>query len=520
LIPVLSSAQARAFDAFLGEHGAMPSLLLMENAGRAAASRLHERLARGARPGAPGARRVAIVCGPGNNGGDGYVVARQLARRGWRVRVLATGPREALAPDAQVNAGIWQALGGELALLPDGEGELRAALASEWAESGLIVDALLGTGLRRPLAGRERAIVESINGSGLDVVALDVPSGLNADTGAVMGVAVTALETITFGHPKTGLLTSGAPDHTGELSIADLGVPQRLGPALAPRASWLEASDVRSWLEPRARSTHKGRSGRVLVIGGAPGRTGAAVLAASAALRGGAGLVTICSFADAVGSLDARVVEVMTRPIERGAPERSLDAALENADAVVIGPGLGLDADARRVVDHVVFNYAGPMVLDADALTLFAGRAGELARARGACLLTPHPAELGRLIEASAAQVEADRYGALERALATTGRAVLLKGPHTLVGEPGAPPIVVSEGHPALAVGGSGDVLSGLCGASIARLGPLRAGALAAFLHGRAARAWVRAHGGADRGLFARELADHVPAAIAELLGV
>ena len=515
MIPVLSSAQARAFDAFMGESGSVPSLLLMENAGRAAASLLHERLVRGAAGSSAG--RVSIVCGLGNNGGDGYVVARQLARRGHDVRVLATGPRDALAPDARVNAGIWQRLGGELLSLPDGEGELRAALAAEWAQGGLIVDALFGTGLRRPLAGRERAIVESINGSGLDVVALDVPSGLNADTGAVMGVAVVALETITFGHPKTGLLTSGAPDHTGSLRIADLGVPERLGPALEPRARWLEASDARGWLEPRSRSTHKGRAGRVLVIGGAPGKTGAAVLAASAALRGGAGLVTICSFADAIGSLDARVVEVMTRPIERGALESSLDAALENADAVVLGPGLGLDTDARRVVDHVVFGYAGPLVLDADALTHFAGRAGELGRARGACLLTPHPAELGRLIDASAAEVEADRYVALERALQLTGRAVLLKGPHTLVGEPGVPPIVVSEGHPVLAVAGSGDVLSGLCAANIAQLGPLRAGAFAAFLHGRAARLWVDAHGGADRGLFAREIADHVPHALAEL---
>ena len=511
MIPVLSSAQARAFDAFMGEQCSVPSLLLMENAGRAAASLLHERLAAGE------PRRVSIVCGLGNNGGDGYVVARQLARRGWAVRVLASGPRESLAPDARVNCGIWQRLGGELVLLPEAEGELRAALAAEWAERGLVVDALFGTGLRRPLAGRERAIVESVNGSGLDVVALDVPSGLNADTGAVMGVAAKAVSTITFGHPKTGLLTTTALDHTGELSVADLGVPQRLGPALEPRARWLEASDLRAWLEPRARSTHKGRSGRVLVIGGAPGKTGAALLAANAALRAGAGLVTICAFADAIGSLDARVIEVMTRPIERDAPERALDAALESADAVVIGPGLGLGADARRVVDHVVFGFSGPMVLDADALSHFAGRAGELGRARGPCLLTPHPAELGRLLGTSAAEVEADRYGALERALEASQRAVLLKGPHTLVGEPGSAPIVVSEGHPALAVGGSGDVLSGLCGASIARLGPLHAGAFAAFVHGRAARLWVRAHDGADRGMLARELADFVPRALAEL---
>ncbi|HWO14433.1 MAG TPA: NAD(P)H-hydrate epimerase, partial [Polyangiaceae bacterium] len=205
MIPVLSSAQARAFDAYMGEQCSVPSLLLMENAGRAAASLLGERLARGGRAGC-----VSIVCGPGNNGGDGFVVARQLSLRGHAVRVLASGPREALAPDARVNCGIWLGLGGELVSLPAEEGELRAALAAEWAGSALIVDALFGTGLRRPVMARQRVIVDSINASGVDVVALDVPSGLCADTGAVLGAAVIAAQTITFGHPKTGLLTTSA----------------------------------------------------------------------------------------------------------------------------------------------------------------------------------------------------------------------------------------------------------------------------------------------------------------------
>jgi ADP-dependent NAD(P)H-hydrate dehydratase / NAD(P)H-hydrate epimerase len=505
----LSSAQARAFDAFLGTECSVPSLLLMENAGRAASSILHDRFSKS------GTHRVTIVCGTGNNGGDGFVVARQLARRGHSVRVVVTGGRDALAPDARVNRDAWVGVGGALRELPAGDLELGA----EWADRDVVVDALFGTGLSRPITGRHRALVEAINTSGREVVSLDVPSGLDADTGAVLGVAVTAALTITFGHPKTGLLTSAAPDHTGELVVADLGVPQRLGPALTPRAHWLDAADIAAWTLPRPRSTHKGRSGRVLVIGGSPGRTGAAVLSANAALRTGAGLVTIAAFAAATASLDSRVIEVMTRPIEVDRLEASLDAALENADAVVIGPGLGLDAAARRVVDHVVLRHDGPKVIDADALTHFAGRAHELARAPSRCLLTPHPAELGRLLGCSAQEVEADRFTAIERAVALTGQALLLKGPHTLIAEPGSTTWVVSEGHPALAVGGSGDVLSGMTGASIAQLGPLRAGALGAFVHGRAARLWVEAHGGADRGLFARELADFVPRALASLTG-
>jgi ADP-dependent NAD(P)H-hydrate dehydratase / NAD(P)H-hydrate epimerase len=513
LIPVLSAAQARAFDAFLAEECSVPSLTLMENAGRAASSILEERLLGG------GPRRVVVVCGTGNNGGDGFVVARQLASRGHAVRVVVSSGRDMLTPDARVNRDAWVGIGGALRELP---GERDAIdplsdLASEWAQCDLIIDALLGTGLSRPVSGRYRTLVEAINASGRDVVSLDIPSGLDADTGMALGVAVVARLTITFGHPKTGLLTSNALDHTGELRVADLGVPQRLGPALTPRAHWIEAADVAGWVLPRLRSTHKGRSGRVLVIGGSPGRTGAAVLSANAALRSGAGLVTIGAFAAATASLDSRVIEVMTRAIDVDRLEASLDAALEHADAVVIGPGLGLDAWARRVVDHVVLGHDGPKVIDADALTCFAGRADELLRAPSRCLLTPHPAELGRLLGISAKEVEADRFTAIERAVALTGQALLLKGPHTLISEPGVAPWVVSEGHPALAVGGSGDVLSGITGALIAQLGPLRAGALGAFVHGRAARLWVDAHGGADRGLFARELADFVPRALGAL---
>lgn len=522
MIPVLGSAQARAFDRFVAEQCAVPTLLLMENAGRAAAEILHRRLdseraAESGRRKAP-QRRVVCVCGTGNNGGDGLVLARQLLGHGHSVQVLITGGRDALSPDARVNFDAWRGLGGELRELA--EGELPDASGSLWNGAHLIVDALFGTGLSRPLTGPHRALVDSINATDVDVVSLDVPSGMNADTGAVMGAAIIACLTITFGHPKTGLLTSTAPDHTGDLVVAGLGVPQRLGPALTPRARWFEAADAASWLEARPRSTHKGRSGRVLVIGGAPGKTGAALLAATAALRAGAGLVTIAAFADAVQSLDSRVIEVMTRPIEPSRLEASLDAALASADAVVIGPGLGLDEMARRVVDHVVLGgHPGPKVLDADALNHFAQRAHELRDAPGPCLLTPHPAELGRMLSVGAKEVEADRFAAVDRAIELTHKTVLLKGPHTLIGEGGAPPWVVSEGHPALASGGSGDVLAGITGALITTLGPLRAGALGAFVHGRAARAWVQAHGGADRGLFARELADGVPLAIASLLG-
>jgi hydroxyethylthiazole kinase-like uncharacterized protein yjeF len=524
LIPVLSSAQARAFDEFLRDRCAVPSLLLMENAGRGAASIVDERLRSGLRGqrsrrggASPQAARVLCVCGTGNNGGDGFVVARQLARLGHDASVLLCGPQTKLTSDARLNFDAWRGLGGEVLELAD-DGAFQSLEDELWPNLDAIVDALLGTGLTRDVSGRFRTLVESMNTAHLPIFALDVPSGLNADTGAVMGAAVRADVTITFGHPKLGLLTSGASHQTGELVLTDLGVPRDLGSAREPRAHWIEQSDVVSWLLPRTRSTHKGGAGRVLVVAGSVGKTGAALLASTAALRAGAGLVTICTFADAAASLDQRVVEVMTERIDIHDIQGSLERVLAGVDVVVVGPGLGLSEAARAVVDHLVFASPVTKVVDADAISHFSGRAGELAGAAGRCLLTPHPGELGRLLGLSAAAVEADRFGALERAVELTGQTVLLKGPHTLVAEPGSAPWVTSSGQPVLATGGSGDVLAGICGALAVELPLLRAGAAGAYLHGHASQLWVRDQGGADRGLLTRELADLIPRARADLL--
>lgn len=511
MIPVLSAAQARAFDAFVAEACAVPSLLLMENAGRSAALVAAERLPAGA--------DVLCVCGAGNNGGDGYVVARQLALLGHRVQVASLVRDAELRGDAAINAAAWRGVGGAVREVLE-DADVEAVLAPLIGRAALVVDGLFGTGLSRELTGRYRAAVERINALERPVLALDLPSGLHADTGAVLGAAVRADVTVTFGHPKPGLLTSRAADLVGELRIGPLGVSPELGPGREPTAYWLEPTDVASLAARRTASAHKGSSGRVLVIAGSVGKSGAALLAGTAALRGGAGLVTLATFAEAARSLDQRVIELMTEPLDAERPAASLARLLEGVDAVVVGPGLGMNAAARGVVEHVVRHFDGPKVLDADAVSHYAGRGAELAGAPGSCLLTPHPGELGRLLGTSAAQIEGDRFAAIEEAVRVTGQTVLLKGPHTLIAAPGGPPWVSSAGHPVLASGGSGDVLAGLCGACSVGLPPRQAAALAAQLHGRAARLWVAAHAGADRGLLARELCDLLPEARAELCGV
>lgn len=504
--PVLSRREMAAFDRFAIERCQVPSLLLMENAGRGAAEIILERFEPSA--------RVLVLAGAGNNGGDGFVVARHLLARGRGVSALLVAQEERLTPDARANLVAFRGVGGEVGVCAGDES--LPQVAERLAEADVVIDALFGTGLAREVTGHYRRVIELVNDSGRRLCALDLPSGLDADRGQVLGIAVRAELTVTFGHYKLGLLTSGAPDYTGALARAGLGVPEDLEPAREPSASWLEPADVSGWLPRRSRGAHKGSAGRVLVVAGSPGKTGAALLTAQAALRAGAGLVSIASAAAVADSLDQRVVEVMTERLDDAGPGPALDALLARADAVVLGPGLGLDARARAISEHVLARFDGPKVVDADALTHFAGRMGELARAR-ACVLTPHPGELGRLLGLGAREVEADRFGALARAVAETGQVVLLKGPFTLIGAPGQRPWISDSGRPALATGGSGDVLAGVIGGLLPGLPPVRAAAAGAYVHGLASQLWCEAHGGADRGLFARELADALPRAFAAL---
>lgn len=506
MIPVLSREQIRALDRYAIERCGIPGLVLMENAGRGAAEIIALRSA--AHPGS-----VVVVCGTGNNGGDGFVVARRLTASGLPVRVFLAGDPAALPADAATNRDSWVAMGGAI------ENALGEPFALEDALGGaaIVVDALFGTGLSRPVSGELVTVIEAINRARGRRVSLDVPSGLDANTGQVLGVAVFAHETITFAHTKLGLSTSSGADHAGQVTVVDIGIPASASREVGESAVVLEARDVAGWITPRATSTHKGGAGRVVAVAGSPGKTGAALLVARGALRAGAGLVTICTFPDAADALDHRVLEEMTARIEPARLEASLDELLAGADAVALGPGLGLFDEARRVVSHVALSHEGFVVVDADALSLLAGRLEALRAARGPRVLTPHPGELGRLLGVTAAEVEADRFSAVRRAAESSGCTVLLKGARTLISTPGAPTIVNPSGSPALATPGSGDVLTGVVAALYCALRDgSRAACAAAFLHGKAGERWAL-ETGADRGLLARDVADGIPSALAAL---
>jgi ADP-dependent NAD(P)H-hydrate dehydratase / NAD(P)H-hydrate epimerase len=507
VIPVLSREQVRDVDRHAVEACHVPSIVLMENAGRGAAELVLRRLEH--RPGL-----VAIVCGAGNNGGDGFVVARRLAIAGAAVRVLFTSSRERLKGDALVNHDAWLGVGGATVAVTEAQLD---RLEEQLRGASIVVDALLGTGLDREVTGFLAGVIDRVNRAPGLRIALDVPSGLDANTGCPLGVAVRADETATFAALKLGLVTSVGADHAGSVTVVDIGIPPSAGTAVGTSARQLERADVASWLTPRALSAHKGTAGRVLAIAGSPGKTGAALLVARGALRAGAGLVTLCTFPEAADALDRRVLEEMTARLDPARLEASLAPHLGAADAVVVGPGLGLDARARAVVDHVMAAYPGPVLVDADALTHLAGRLAELRSAKGRLVLTPHPGEMSRLLGVTTREVEADRFRALAEAVELSRAVVLLKGARTLVGAPGELPVVNPSGTPALATAGSGDVLSGVSGALLAALGePFHAACAAAFVHGLAGEAWASRHGG-DRGLLAHEIADAVPGVLAGL---
>ncbi len=506
MISLLSRAEMRAFDADAIETRRVPSLVLMENAGRGAADVIERESLRCRALG----KRVAIVCGAGNNGGDGFVVARQLLTRGARVETWLVGDT-AMTEDCRTNHDAFVGIGGRVNHLVDDAFErLRTGLA----DADVIVDALFGTGLSRAIGAPFARAIEAMNDAAAPKVALDVPSGMNADTGATTGeMAVRATWTVTFAHPKLGHMTGRGARLSGIVRVVDLGVPAVAGVGAAAVS---EAADVRALVRARPLDSHKYHAGHVAALAGSHGKVGAALLVGRGALRGGAGAATVVTWADGATALDARLAELMTARIEDDAPlEPQLDAHLANKRVVVVGPGLGLGDRARAAVHHVLATFRGPIVADADALRVCAGELDRFHPAEGRLVLTPHAGELAHLLGTTSDDVESDRFLAARTAAAKTRAVVLLKGPFSVIAAPDGRIVVNPTGNAALATAGSGDVLAGLAGALLCALTPFDAAWCAAYLHGAAGDAWSADHG--DRGLLASEIADALPSAIAGL---
>jgi ADP-dependent NAD(P)H-hydrate dehydratase / NAD(P)H-hydrate epimerase len=499
--PVLSRAQMRAFDSHAISQCSVPGVVLMENAGRGATDVLVAELYAGALDRA----RPVIVCGAGNNGGDGLVIARHLLVRGASPVVFFAGNADRVAGDVRVNFDAWRGIGGEVQWLPPGAP--LSTLRESLARGEVVVDALFGTGLDRPIEGWLADVVLAMNAASGPRFAVDLPSGLDADTGVALGVAVEAKVTATFGHYKLGLLTPGGASLAGRVRVVDIGVPPSLAAHVGGAVQRLETADVDALVLPRPPGAHKTSAGHVAVVAGSAGKIGAPQLVAHGALRAGAGVATIATWPEAATAIESHVLEAMTARIDPAAIGESLDGILRGKDAVVIGPGLGLGDDARVAVEYVLAAWQGPVIVDADALTMFAGRPSVLLAAKNA-VLTPHPGELARLLGRTVAQVEADRFRAARELVAATGAVVVLKGAHSIIASPDSRLAVSPMACPVLATAGSGDVLAGIIGAMACTLSGFEAACAGVMLHALAGEAWSRAHSGTDRGMLASEIAD------------
>jgi NAD(P)H-hydrate epimerase len=479
------AAQVRELDRCAIEDHGISGAELMARAGRAAYGLLRSRW--------PQAEELVVLCGAGNNGGDGYVVARLALADGLRVRLLQLGDHERLRGAALEHAKAFREAGGEA--------EPFRGLPPH---CDLVVDALLGTGLERPVEGLWAQAIDAVNAGRAPVLAIDIPSGLHADTGAVLGTAVRADATISFIGLKRGLFTGQGHDCCGAVHFDALEVPAVIYGREILSARRLAWERVCQGLPRRRRSAHKGDFGHVLVVGGAHGYSGAARLAGEGALRGGAGLVSVATDPDHAALLNLGRPELMCRAVAAAA---DLDPLLARADVVAIGPGLGR-GDWGRALFGRVRGLGVPLVVDADALGLLAA---DPAR-REDWVLTPHPGEAARLLGTDVASVEADRFAAVAAIQQRFGGVVVLKGAGTLVQGPShRPPGVCDGGNPGMASGGTGDVLTGVIAAMLAQgLASEEAAEVGVCLHAAAGDA--AAASGGEQGMLASHLVDQIRA--------
>lgn len=474
------TAQVRELDARLIASG-IPGIQLMQRAAAACWAQV--------RALDDGQQRLTVLAGKGNNAGDGYLVAESAARAGWQVQAYWLADPVGLSGDAATAHGRALAAGVHIC-----RWEPRLPL------SGVLLDALLGSGLQGELVGDWRALVEQVNAGNLPVVAVDIPSGLDGDTGHVHGVAVRATCTVTFIGLKLGLLTGQGPDHSGMLCFDGLQAEAGILAQVAPLAVRLTPRGL-PCLPGRPRSAHKGMLGHLLVVGGDHGMGGAVLLAAQAALRSGAGLVSIATRQAHVAAALARLPEVMTRGV---ASANQLQDLLARLDVLVLGPGLGQQAWGRSL-GSALAGLEMTQLWDADALNLLA--AGRLKPPSGAWVITPHPGEAARLLGWSVAEVGRDRLAAARALAAKLGAVVVLKGLGSLVVSPDGRVALCDQGHPAMAGAGFGDVLSGVIGALLAQGMPcFEAACLGVALHAQAGTVLGRQ----GRGLRASELCDEI----------
>src|ERR1700719_1390817 len=513
---LLNATQSRELDRISQDKYGIPSYSLMTRAGEAVADALVDRF-----PDA--ATDVLIVAGKGNNGGDGFVAGRWLIQDGFAVRAVLLGRATDLKGDAARAHAEFRASGGKV-LEPVGESSLDAALSKK---PTAVIDAIFGTGLNAPVKDAPRRAIEIVNSFAVPTVAVDIASGVISDTGAVMGAAIRASLTVTFGFAKFGHVSYPGAGQTGELRIVDIGFAPRAIQEIAPRGRFLEHADLQHLIRPRPENSHKGMYGHPLVIAGSRGKSGAVLLASRAALRTGAGLVTAAVPESVQPIVAAGQAELMTEPIaDRDghfdgphAPE-ALKMLLDGKNVLIVGPGIGVSDDTKRLIEWLISDASErnrPMPIDADGLNALAAIGCEvLKHARGPVVLTPHPGEAARLLGVNTTTINDDRVSAVCTLAERTGATVLIKGARSVIASPDGAIYVNSTGNPGMSTPGMGDALSGIVGAMLGQhMRPLDALALGVFLHGYAADRVAARMGRV--GYIAGDLIDELPMALEAL---
>ena len=512
---ILDAAAMREVDRTAIEEMGIPSLVLMENAAMGLADSIGEAY--------PDVAAVAIFCGPGNNGGDGLALARHLTARGYEVEILVVTGGRGLRGDAEVQLQICRKAG--LAIHEDQGEESIFAAVDLVSGADLVVDAVFGTGLTRPLEGMFARLVEAINMLPIPCVAVDLPSGLNGSSHGVMGPHVQADLTVTFGAPKVPHVLLPAAGSVGQVVVADLGIPPGLIAEAAGDLHLLTEEDLSGYLAPRPAASHKGDFGHALIVAGSVGKSGAAILAARAAVRSGAGLVTVAAPEPIVQTVELGSLESMTLPLAvgdgGGLDPRTVDEILDfsrDKRALAVGPGLGIHDSTAAAVRAIVAGCDLPLVLDADGLNAFEGAIDDLSAAACTRVLTPHPGELARMVGQSVSEIQADRVLSVRDAARRSGAVVVLKGAQTLVASPSGGVYINATGNPGMASGGTGDVLTGILVGLLAQgLDAMSAACLSVWVHGAAGDGALEGRG--TLALTAGDVLTALPAALQELQG-
>ena len=511
---IVTAAQMREMDRLTIEKYGVPSLSLMERAGEAVAESIFENFRRNAKKG------VLVIAGKGNNGGDGLVIARLLKKRRIPCEVALLGRQDELSADAAHNLRSYVKLKGKLTEI---SGSCWDNLRRCIGKNALIVDAILGTGIRSEVRGLFADTITLINSSGVPVVAVDIPSGLDTDKGVPLGAAIQAEMTVAFAFPKLGEVLYPGVKYVGELVVADIGIDDRAVAEVTPSTELLDRETVR-WIVPgRDPDTHKGSYGHVLVLAGSRGKTGAAILSSRAAMRAGAGLTTLAAPRSLNNIFASALTEVMTELLRDNAAEEIEHLSddqwrrlLERKDALLFGPGIGVNHATQNILRWLLRNLDIPWVIDADGLTNLALEIDRLRRAKVAPVLTPHPGEMARLTGKSTAEINSDRVEIARSFAVEYGCHLILKGARTVIATPQGRVFINPTGNPGMASAGMGDVLAGILTALLGQgLAPEDAMKLGVYLHGFVGDVVAKTKG--QTGLIASDIIEHLPAGIRSL---